>query len=147
MGLSSTVLVAMSVMVGATIALQAAVNAALARRVGTMEATLISVTITLLLMVVLLAAGLRSGKFAEITSVPPYLFVGGFLGAAILITAVVVVPRLGTGTMIASFIVGQLVAAIILDHFGLFGHQRISVDLTRIGGAFLLMAGMGMIMR
>jgi transporter family-2 protein len=147
MGLSSTALVAMSVTVGGAIALQAAVNAALARRVGTMEATLISVTITLLLMVVLLAAGLRSGKLAEITSVPPYLFVGGFLGAAILITAVVVVPRLGTGTLIASFIVGQLVAAIILDHFGLFGHQRIPVDLTRIGGAFLLMAGMGMMMR
>lgn len=147
MGLSSTALVAMSVTVGGAIALQAAVNAALARRVGTLEATLISVTITLLFMVVLLAAGLRSGKFSEITSVSPYLFVGGFLGAAILITAVVVVPRLGTGTLIASFIVGQLVAAIILDHFGLFGHQHVPVGLPRIGGVFLLVAGMWLILR
>ncbi len=147
MSLSLISLVVASVAVGGGIALQAAVNTALSRRVGTFEATLISVTITWLFIVILVLAGLRSGKLGMVTSTPPYLLIGGFLGAAILITAITAVPRLGTAGLIASFIVGQLIVAMLLDHFGAFGLRHIPITPVRIAGAVLLLIGMRLVLR
>jgi transporter family-2 protein len=84
---------------------------------------------------------------SQITSVPPYLFVGGFVGAAVLVTAVVAVPRLGAASLIAALIVGQLIGAMILDHFGLLGLQDTPMTPIRLGGAILLVIGMGLVLR
>ncbi|MBI4199629.1 MAG: DMT family transporter [Chloroflexi bacterium] len=147
MSLSSLAMVLVSVAVGGGIALQSAINAALAKRLGTMEATLVSVTVTWVFVLALLAAGLRSGKLAQVTSAPPHLFLGGFLGAAVLITAIIVVPRLGTAGLIASFVVGQLIGAMLLDYLGAFGLRHIPITPVRVGGAVLLLLGMRMMLR
>ena len=147
MSFSSVSTVVVSIAVGGGIALQSAMNAALARRVGTLEATLVSVTVTWLFIIALLVAGIRSGRLGQVTSAPPYLLLGGFLGAAVLITAVMVVPRLGTGALIASFVVGQLVGAMLLDHFGAFGLRQIPITPVRAGGTILLLVGMRLMLR
>ncbi len=147
MNLSLIAMAIITVAVGIGIALQAAVNAALARHVGTIEATLVSVTITWLFVATLLFTGLRRGSLGQVLSVPPYLLIGGFLGAAILITAITVVPRLGAGGLIAAFVVGQLIGSLVLDHFGAFGLRQIPVTPGRLVGAALLLAGMRLIVR
>ena len=136
-----------SVAVGIGIALQSAVNTALARRVGTLEATLVSVTVTWLFVAILLLTGLRRGSLGQVVSAPPYLFIGGFLGAAVLITAITVVPRLGTGGLIAAFVVGQLIGSLLLDHFGAFGLRHIPITPVRLAGAALLLVGMRLVLR
>ncbi|MBI4337702.1 MAG: DMT family transporter [Chloroflexi bacterium] len=143
----SVVALVVSVVVGGGAALQAAVNATLARRVGNLEATFVSVTVTWLFVVALLAVGLRSGKLVEVTAAPLYLLIGGFLGAAILITAIIVVPRLGVGTTIAALVVGQLLGALLLDHFGAFGLRHIPISPLRVAGVVLLLLGMRLVLR
>ena len=147
MNFSTLALLLVTVTVGSGIALQAVVNTALARTVGILEAAFVSVTVTWVIVAVVLIAGVRSGNMSQITSVPLYLFVGGFVGAAVLVTAVVAVPRLGAASLIAALVVGQLIGAMILDHFGLLGLQGTPITPIRLGGAMLLVIGMGLLLR
>ena len=147
MNLSVVAMAITATAVGTGIALQAAVNTSLARRIGTLEATLVSVTVTWLILATLLLVGLRRGSLGQVLSVPPYLLIGGFLGAAILIAAVTFAPRLGTGGLIAAFVVGQLIGALLLDHFGAVGLRHIPITPVRLAGAALLLVGMRLVIR
>lgn len=48
------------------------------------------------------------------------------------------VPRIGTALMIACTVLGQLVAALVLDQFGWLGVPQVRLNGWRIGGAVLL---------
>ncbi|KPA93815.1 DMT family transporter, partial [Pseudomonas asplenii] len=47
-------------------------------------------------------------------------------------------PRLGAGGFVALALAGQVIASLILDHFGLFGLAARPVDGVRLVGALLL---------
>ena len=63
-----------------------------------------------------------------------------YMGLVILM-AVVATPVLGAALMLASSIVGQLSAALVIDHFGLFGATVVPISTTRVLGVLLLAAG------
>ncbi len=56
-------------------------------------------------------------------------------------------PRLGATTALALIIIGQLAMGILIDQFGLFGVAVRPVDLVRLVGAGLLIAGGYLIIR
>mgnify|MGYP001568843096 CR=1 FL=1 len=47
----------------------------------------------------------------------------------------------------AAFVVGQLIGALLLDHFGAFGLRHIPITPVRIAGAALLLVGMRLVIR
>ncbi len=70
-----------------------------------------------------------------------YLYIGGVLGVAILATPIFLIPRIGATSTLTALVVGQLFLALIIDHFGLFSFPKIEINLTRIMGIALLVAG------
>jgi transporter family-2 protein len=72
---------------------------------------------------------------------PPYLWIGGLLGAFFVTTALFVVPKIGAAVMIASVLTGQMAAALIIDQTGLLGITKNPIDLYRIGGLACLVVG------
>jgi len=132
---------------GVGASLQALVNAELARRVGPVEAVLVSALITVGTLALLMALGVRSGRLGAVMGVPPYLLIGGILGASILLSTVWAVPRVGTATFVSAIVVGQLVGALLLDHFGVLGAPRIPITWVRVVGVVLLLAGMRLVVR
>ncbi len=52
-----------------------------------------------------------------------------------------IAPRFGVGNAIFFVLVGQLISAATIDHFGLFGAMRFPVDAKRIAGIALMVAG------
>ena len=76
-----------------------------------------------------------------------YLWTGGALGAFFIIMAIFLVPKLGAATFIALFVVGQMLASLVLDHFGLFGLEKHAASPVRLAGAALLIAGVVLIRR
>ena len=66
---------------------------------------------------------------------------GGFFGAIYIAISIMLVPRLGTAIFVALLVAGQMFASLAFDHFGLFGIPQHSVDLFRLLGAVLLVAG------
>jgi transporter family-2 protein len=69
------------------------------------------------------------------------------LGAVYVLVTVVVAPRLGAATMIATIIAGQMLASLLLDHYGVAGYAPHSVNAWRIAGTLLIIAGVVMIQR
>jgi transporter family-2 protein len=72
---------------------------------------------------------------------PWWVWSGGIFSATFIVVSTLLTPRLGVALTLATIIVGQLSAALVVDHFGLFGGPVVRVSLTRVAGVGLLLAG------
>lgn len=78
---------------------------------------------------------------------PWWIWTGGFLGAFFVTATVILAPRLGAAAMVALIIAGQMVASLLLDHFGVLGYASHSINGWRLLGVALLVAGVILIKR
>jgi transporter family-2 protein len=72
---------------------------------------------------------------------------GGLMGAVYIAAVVVLGPRLGAGALIAAVVGGQMVASLVLDHFGWIGFPEHPISGLRLLGAALVMLGVALIQR
>jgi len=85
--------------------------------------------------------------FGMMARVPWWAWSGGFFGAVFIAIAIFLVPKLGAATFIALFVAGQLLASLAFDHFGWLGLSVRPIDMTKVIGAALLVAGVVLIRR
>jgi bacterial/archaeal transporter family-2 protein len=131
---------------GALVAVQPSVNARLAQKIGLVESSTVSFLVgTIFLLLLTLLFG--QGSFRAFTQVSWWELTGGLMGAFFVFTVILIVPRLGTAAAMAVSIAGQLLTALILDQFQLFGFRAIPLDLTRVSGAVLMLLGTWLILR
>jgi bacterial/archaeal transporter family-2 protein len=88
-----------------------------------------------------LAALLMREPLPTSTRGPWWMWVGGLLGATYIVVSVVLSRRIGTAVLLASTVVGQLVMALLIDHYGLLGAPVYRLSVTRVLGVALLIAG------
>ena len=72
---------------------------------------------------------------------PLWGWLGGAVGALFIVVSIVLTPRLGTAVTLATITVGQMVAALVLDHYGWLGAPVIRLSLPRVLGAACLLLG------
>jgi transporter family-2 protein len=132
---------------GAGAAMQGVVNAAVTRTTGLWAATFISFTTgTVWMLAATLASG--QGTTRKALSLPTWLLLtSGTLGAAIIVCRTWLVPKVGVGATMAFFVVGQLLASALLDHFGLMGIRQIPLTSAKILGIVLMILGMLLVVR
>ena len=134
---------------GVVLTIQVGVNSTLRHSLGNPAmAALISFIVGLAglaLYLVLTRASLPSR--AAIAAVPGWAWWGGLLGAFYVVTTVVVGPRLGAASLLALLVLGQLLASLIVDHFGWIGFPQHEITATRLAGAALLFGGVLLIVR
>ncbi len=80
-------------------------------------------------------------------SVPKWQLTGGILGAFYVFVMVLIVLKVGVANSLAAVIAGQLVMSSIIDHFGLFGGQRIPFDMTRLAAIACLFLALWLFFR
>lgn len=78
---------------------------------------------------------------------PWWMWTGGLLGAGFVLASVILTPRLGAATTIGLFLTGQVIASIIIDHFGLFRVAVQEATVLRLLGALLIVAGVFLVQR
>jgi transporter family-2 protein len=98
------------------------------------------------LLAVALAVSPRP-SVAGLRDLPWYAWVGGFYGAFFVAVATFTAPRLGIGVLLTAAIAGQLAAALVLDHFGMLGLDRHPINLARLLGLGLVVAGAVLVRR
>jgi transporter family-2 protein len=79
--------------------------------------------------------------------IPWWAWSGGLFGALFIGISILVAHQLGAAALIALLVTGQMVASIVLDHFGWLGLEPRPIDLTRLIGVCLLIAGVVLIRR
>ena len=133
--------------VGMGTSVQSSINGALGQVIGKAEATFVSLMGSVFLIVLLMAFGFSSGRFGQITTVPPYLLIGGIFGMAYITTANMVVPVMGVAAFISMYVTGQLLGSVLLDQVGAFGNPTHPLDAFRIAGVVFLLIGMKLVIR
>ncbi|THD82185.1 DMT family transporter [Aliigemmobacter aestuarii] len=133
---------------GIGIPLLAALNARLGARIGSPAAAatvLFVVALSATFLVLLATGGTRA--LASLPGQPKHLFLGGLLVAFYVLSVTWVAPRFGVGNAVFFVLLGQMISAATIDHFGLFGAIQKQVTLTRAGGIGLMAAGLFLIQR
>ncbi len=82
-----------------------------------------------------------------VLNAPWWMYMGGLLGAGFVLASVILTPRLGAATTIGLFLTGQVIASIIIDHFGLFRVAVQEATLPRLLGALLIVTGVLLVQR
>jgi transporter family-2 protein len=139
----------LAVVAGISFVLQASVNARLRTGLGSPNwAALASYAGgTIAMGLVVLATRDPMLSTAAIQKTPWWSWTGGLWGAVYVVIVIVLLPRLGTAAVIALFVLGQMIASLAFDNFGLFGVPKHPADAARIIGALLLVAGVVLIRR
>lgn len=138
----------LGILAGAFVAIQAPVNAALARGLGsTIAAAAISFLAgAMVLGVITLALSRAQGTIIDWRAPAPWLFiVGGCLGAVYVTSTIILIPRLGAAALMAFLVAGQLISGMVIDRLGLLGVAMREISVGRIAGALLLVSGAVMV--
>ncbi|MEB0048206.1 MULTISPECIES: DMT family transporter [unclassified Pseudomonas] len=140
-------LLLLAVIAGAVVPFQSAINANLGRGLGhPLWATLASLLVSIVVLLpVILALRLPLPSLAFISKAPAWMWTGGAFGVCFISLALMLLPKLGASGFIALALAGQIVASLVLDHFGLFGLLERQMTLPRVFGAMLLIAGVALI--
>lgn len=139
---------AVAVAMGAMLPLQALINARLGQATsGALFASFVSFLVgTLILGAALLATRTRWPAASAMADLPGWIWLGGAIGAVYVLSATVLVPRLGAASLICLIVLGQLVGSLLLDHFGVLAATR-PADWLRILGALLVAVGAALVVR
>ncbi|WP_428667758.1 DMT family transporter [Runella sp.] len=74
-------------------------------------------------------------------------WMGGLLGAFYIVTVIFIIKDIGPANMICLVIAGQLVAGVLMDHFGLMGFPIHTVNTWRILGIGLIVGGVVLVLK
>lgn len=133
---------------GVAMAFQGAINSGLAKIIGLLEATFVVQVVALILVSALLFGfGLGGGSPARYAEAPWYLYLGGILAVVITYLVVRSIPQVGVAPATTAIIVGQVLTAAVLDHFGLFGLRSIPFTWYRVAGVFLMAGGAFLVLK
>jgi transporter family-2 protein len=139
----------LTVVAGVAVTLQVGVNSALRLHLNSpVFAAFFSFVIgTIGLLVYALVTRAPWPPIETISKVPAWAWLGGLLGAGYVVTAIIVAPKLGAASLISIIVATQLCTSLLLDHFGLVGFAQHGINISRVAGAVLLIAGVTLIVR
>jgi transporter family-2 protein len=138
----SAVAVVLASVAGLAGAVQAAVMGELGDRVGIVPAVAVSVIVSLACGLAALLVWERSfAGLRAATHQPAWLWIGGVMSVFIVFAVTVGPPRIGVTATVATVIAGNLVSAALIDRFGWFGVERVSLAWPRLLGFALLAVG------
>ena len=137
-------IIALVALSGVGLPIQDALNSQLRAAIKSpLLGALISFLCGAFILAALLTTGLMGrGKLSDITRSPWYVWAGGGLcGAFAVVAGLMAVSKVSAGITIAVQVTGELIAAVIIDHFGWLGVPQIRFNAWRAAGTVLLCVG------
>jgi transporter family-2 protein len=147
--LNTALAILLTLAAGVSVVVQQALNANMRTAISSAAwSGLISYAVGLVCMVVLVLVLRDPLPAASVAAgIPWWAWSGGLFGAIFIGLAILLIPQVGAATFIALFVAGQMLASLTLDHYGWLGLAQRTVDLPRLIGVCLLVAGVVLIRR
>ncbi len=145
--MSNAMYILAAVAIGACLSLQPPINAVMARTLGSpLLAASISIAISLVFVVLVwLTWGKGAGNLGQIKALPWWVIIGGILGVVFVAGGVMVAPVLGVALFFVCVVAGQLLGSTLADQFGAFGMEVKPVNLMKLLGLGLVLAGAALV--
>jgi len=144
--IETILVVAIGLIGGVAVGTQAPIAGAMGQRIGGASSSLI-VHLGGAIASLLLLIGRRGEQIEGWRTLPWYMLGCGAFGLVLYLSLNHTIPRVGATAAIAMLIVGQLLAGMVIDHFGAFGLATRALDPGRIAALALLFAGAYLMVR
>jgi len=132
----------LGIVAGGLIAVQSVLNASLGQRTGQFGSVLLLTFISAITLILLILIFPSTANFSNLPGFSEwYLYIGGILGVALLAIPIYLVPKIGTTSTLIAIVLGQSIAALVIDHFGLFASPNIKINIARGVGVLLVALG------
>lgn len=133
---------------GVMMALQGSLNASLSKVIGLLETTFVVHVIGAVILAILLF-GFKMGKggLLVMADAPWYSYLGGVISVFIIYLVAASIPSIGVSNATTAIIVGQVLTAVAIDYFGLFGLEKMQFAWQQIAGIAFLAIGAKLLLR
>ena len=132
-------------LVGMGVVLQSGANTQLSSILGNpFLAALISFSTGFICLIVLnLAMGTDPALLSmdNIKSTRWWMWLGGIMGAMFITSVIFIAPKIGPTSLFGIIIASQLIFSVVVDHYGWLGFDAQAVNLKKVMGVLLLIAG------
>ena len=141
--------IVLAVLAGIAMPTQATINSKLANSIDSpLLAAFISFAVgTIALFIYIILTGVPLGNLANAKDAPLVAWAGGILGAFFVTVMILVVPRIGVALAFSLAIGGQMIASLVIDHFGWLGVTERPISPLRVLGAALITVGVVLVRR
>jgi transporter family-2 protein len=130
------------ILAGSMITIQSVLNASLGQRTGNFGSVLLLTIVSIAVLAVLIIGFPATANFRQLPGLSEwYLYIGGALGVGILAAPILLIPRIGATATLTAIVLGQLLLALLIDHFGWLSSPKIEISLLRIVGVLFLLLG------
>lgn len=145
----TVLLLPMALAAGAAVSTQFGVNSQLRGVVGgpVVAAAVSFIVGTVALVALALVVDRSLPSLEAVASAPWWVWIGGLLGAFYVFASIILTPRLGAATTVGLILTGQLLASVVMDHFGLLRLPVQEITLPRLLGVLLMIAGVFLVQR
>lgn len=126
---------------GIGIPVMAALNAGLGRGLGSPVAATVALYVVGLLMTLVALAFVGLPKSPDFASIPLPSWFGAFFVVSYVLAVTYFAPRIGVGNAVFFVLIGQLVAAAAIDHYGLLGALKTPLTARRAIGLAIMALG------
>lgn len=130
----------LAIISGISMTLQGVFNTRLGDKIGIWE-TNVLVQGSALILTLIISFIYGNGNYRAIKEVNKLYLLGGALGVVIIFTVMKSIGSMGATYAIGIILIAQLLAAAIIDAFGLFGGVKIKFSLNEVLGVAIMIIG------
>ncbi|MBF0377687.1 MAG: DMT family transporter [Desulfamplus sp.] len=132
---------------GLVIPIQVAVNTLLKKHIGEpMQVTFISFLVgTIASLFICVIARYPLPTTIGISGTSWWMWLGGLCGTFYVWSTIFATPHIGAALAMALTVAGQMIAALLLDHYGVLGLQKYPLSFIRVTGILLVVVGVVLI--
>lgn len=141
-GTTSLAYAGIMLLAGVAIPIMAAMSGAMGVRIGSPPVATAIVFGLAFLSTALFSVVWGMPRLSQFAGIPPYLYLGGLCVAFYGLSITFVGPRFGIANAIFCVLVGQIICAALIDHFGWLGAARVPLDFKRIAGIAVMIVGL-----
>ena len=76
-----------------------------------------------------------------VSAMPIWSWGGGLIGAAVVLGSIIAGPKIGALALVGVLLAGQLIASVLIDHFGWLGFPMQKMSGIRLAGIVFLVGG------
>jgi transporter family-2 protein len=140
--MNNSIWIFVALLSGAFLPIQAGLNTKLGKTLDSpLYAALASFLVGTIGIIAYILITRQTVSWSGIKDAPAYTWLGGLLGAFYITVIVLVFPKLGPGLTFGLIVGGQMVVSIILEHFNVLVTQQNPVNMMKIIGVILVVAG------
>ena len=131
-----------SLALGMMLAVYLPMNSAVAHHLdSTLAATITFFSVALFTALIVFISLGQYEAITKIKLVPPWLFLTGVFSVMMVFGTTYLIPRIGLRQLFILTVAGQIVAALLIGHYGILGVPKDPISTIKVIGAVLVMIG------